>query len=111
MKPTEGQKSTNRSDSLSPELQQQRSDRKSEALRGLSHELRTPLASIIGFAEAILDDPEMPDGDLRQFTEIIRQEAVRLCDTVEKVLELSQSALLTEREVYEQTKTEQLHHQ
>jgi len=74
------------------ELPEMDSDTKSAALQQLSHEFRTPLASIIGFAETILNDTDVPKDDLRQFTKIIRQEALRLSETLETVLELFRNA-------------------
>lgn len=78
--------------------------RKVEALKGefiknVSHELRTPLASIEGFAVALLRgmDRTAPDGGeemapetRRRFLHIINQEARRLGELIEDVLEITE---------------------
>ncbi|MCZ7646555.1 MAG: HAMP domain-containing histidine kinase [Planctomycetota bacterium] len=72
---------------------------KAEFIRNVSHELRTPLASIEGFAMALLRgmDPkparngeELPREMQRRFLEIINQEARRLSELIEDVLDLSE---------------------
>lgn len=53
-----------------------------------SHELKTPLTSIRGFAETILGD-DLPADTRREFLETIHQNAVRLHNIVEDLLDLS----------------------
>ncbi len=55
----------------------------------VSHELKTPLAAIRGFAETILEDPEMDPEVRRRFVDRIRHQTVRLGQLVEEVLALS----------------------
>jgi signal transduction histidine kinase len=43
----------------------------------ISHEFRTPLASVVGYLELVLDDPEVTDG-IRQNLEVIERNADRL---------------------------------
>jgi PAS domain S-box-containing protein len=62
---------------------------KSEFISNISHELRTPLASIIGFSETILSDPEMSDDMKEEFNTIILTEGKRLARLINEVLELS----------------------
>ncbi len=62
---------------------------KSEFISNISHELRTPLASIIGFAETISSDPDMPAEMKREFNEIILSEGKRLAKLINDVLDLS----------------------
>lgn len=54
-----------------------------------SHELKTPLASIRGYVETILEDPEMDPGTKSRFLEGIRRQTTRLSNLVEEMLELS----------------------
>jgi PAS domain S-box-containing protein len=62
---------------------------KNEFISNVSHELRTPLASIIGYSEAILSDPNMPKEVQIEFTEIIFRESKRLASLVNNVLDLT----------------------
>nr|PZN55432.1 MAG: hypothetical protein DIU68_08420 [Chloroflexota bacterium] len=56
----------------------------------VSHELRTPLASIKGFASTLLADDITLDAHLqRDFLEIIDQEADKLRDLIDQLLDLS----------------------
>ena len=62
---------------------------KSNFLSNISHELRTPLASIIGFAETVASDREMPDDMKYEFNGIILSEAKRLAKLINDVLDIS----------------------
>lgn len=71
---------------------------KTEFIQNVSHELRTPLASIEGFAMALLrgmqrkspeEIEEMPPETRRRFLEIISQEARRLGELIEEVLDIT----------------------
>ncbi len=62
---------------------------KNEFISNISHELRTPLASIIGFSETIVSDPNMPEEMKREFNEIILNEGKRLAKLINDVLDLS----------------------
>lgn len=56
----------------------------------ISHELRTPLTSIKGFASSLLaQDVKFAPHDQRQFVEIIDEEADKLTDLVEQLLDLT----------------------
>ncbi len=62
---------------------------RNDFVSNLSHEFRTPLASIIGFAETLLSDKDMPDEMRQEFNEIILQEGKRLAKLINDILELS----------------------
>lgn len=60
---------------------------KSSLLNNMSHEVRTPITSIIGYAELILNEPEV---DHESFAMRIRQSGRRLSRTLRSVLEMAQ---------------------
>jgi signal transduction histidine kinase len=62
---------------------------RNDFVSNLSHEFRTPLASIIGFAETLLSDKDMPEEMRREFNDIILQEGKRLAKLINDILELS----------------------
>jgi len=67
--------------------------RKLDAMRrdfvaNVSHELRTPLTVINGFAETLVDDPELNDQS-RRFAEMIRASTRRMQSIVDDLLDLS----------------------
>lgn len=62
---------------------------RSTFISNISHELRTPLASIIGFAENIYSDPNLPVETVKEFTSIILNEGKRLARLVNNILDLS----------------------
>lgn len=63
---------------------------KEDFLSSVSHELRTPLASIIGFAETIKQDPNLPKEIFNEFVDIILNEGKRLAATINDLLDVSQ---------------------
>lgn len=63
---------------------------KEDFLSSVSHELRTPLASIIGFAETIKSDPNLPKEIFNEFIDIILTEGKRLAATINDLLDVSQ---------------------
>jgi len=66
-------------------LQQIRTDFVANA----SHELKTPIAAIRGFAETILDDPQMEEDTRLHFMDRIRSQASRLDNIVQDLIHLS----------------------
>lgn len=62
---------------------------KSEFISNVSHELRTPLASIVGFAETILSDTELPKETVLEFSHIILSEGKRLAKLINDLLDFS----------------------
>lgn len=63
---------------------------KEDFLSSVSHELRTPLASIIGFAETLKNDPDLPREIYKEFLDIIFNEGKRLAATINDLLDVSQ---------------------
>lgn len=63
---------------------------KNEFISNVSHELRTPLASIIGFSESILEDPELTIERAKEFNDIILVESKRLAKLINDVLDFSE---------------------
>jgi PAS domain S-box-containing protein len=86
---------------------------KTQFLAMISHELRTPLTSIIGFTTTLLaDDVVWEPEEERDFIHTIRQEANRLQELIDHLLDLSRleagmlpiaSAPQSIREIIEQT--------
>jgi PAS domain S-box-containing protein len=63
---------------------------KTEFLAMISHELRTPLTSIIGFTTTLLaDDVTWEPDETRDFIQTIQQEANRLHELIDHLLDLS----------------------
>lgn len=62
---------------------------KSEFVSNISHEFRTPLASIIGFSETIVSDPNLPEEMKSEFNDVILSEGKRLAKLINDVLEIS----------------------
>ncbi|MEJ5351630.1 MAG: PAS domain-containing sensor histidine kinase [Melioribacteraceae bacterium] len=62
---------------------------KSEFISNISHELRTPLASVVGFAETIATDDDLPRETVKEFSEIILSEGRRLAKIINDVLDFS----------------------
>ena len=62
---------------------------KSEFVSNISHEFRTPLASIIGFSETIVSDPELPEEMKSEFNKVILNEGKRLAKLINDVLDIS----------------------
>ncbi len=64
---------------------------KSQLLSTVSHELRTPLASIKGFASTLLrQDVTWDERTQRDFLRIIEEEADRLTEIIDNLLDMSQ---------------------
>lgn len=63
---------------------------KNEFISNVSHELRTPLASIIGFAEAIVDDKNLTIERAQEFNDIILTESKRLAKLINDVIDFSE---------------------
>ena len=62
---------------------------KSEFISNVSHELRTPLASIVGFAETIESDSDLPPESVKEFSNIILTEGKRLARLINDLLDFS----------------------
>jgi len=55
----------------------------------VSHELKTPVASIRGFAETLMNENGENPKTVREFSQIIYDEAIRLSKLISRLLELS----------------------
>ena len=62
---------------------------KNEFVSNISHEFRTPLASIIGFSETIVSDPDLPEEMKAEFSVVILNEGKRLTKLINDILDLS----------------------
>ncbi|MCZ6702581.1 MAG: PAS domain-containing sensor histidine kinase [Ignavibacteria bacterium] len=62
---------------------------KSEFVSNISHEFRTPLASIVGFSETIVTDPNLPDEMKAEFNRVIFNEGKRLAKMINDILDIS----------------------
>lgn len=61
---------------------------KSRYLTGLSHELRTPLNTVLGYAQLMEGDPNIPKSTQDQIS-IIRRSSAHLADLIEGLLDIS----------------------
>jgi len=59
---------------------------KDELLSSISHEMRTPLTAISGFAELLLNEPELPQHH-RKHLEIVLREAEKLSELINRFLD------------------------
>lgn len=65
------------------------SDRlKTAFLSNMSHEIRTPMNGIVGFTE-LLQDPDLPEVNQREYVTIIQKSSERLLSTVNDIIEIS----------------------
>ena len=62
---------------------------KSEFVSNISHDFRTPLASIVGFSETIVSDPNLPDEMKAEFNRVIFNEGKRLAKMINDILDIS----------------------
>ena len=61
---------------------------KSRFFADASHELKTPITSILGYAETLLDNPDIDKATKKKFLNYIYKNAVSLNELVEDILEL-----------------------
>jgi two-component system phosphate regulon sensor histidine kinase PhoR len=62
---------------------------RTDFVANVSHELRTPIATIMGYAETLLDDAQHLDPEVAAQVEVIRRNGQRLRDLFEDLLVLS----------------------
>lgn len=62
---------------------------KNEFISNVSHELRTPLASIVGFAETLSSEEDLPPDMQKEFSQVIYAEGKRLARLINDVLDFS----------------------
>ena len=60
-----------------------------ELTQNISHELKTPVASILGYTDTILDNPQMDDQTRRQFIERTHTQAQRLTALLQDISTLN----------------------
>ena len=85
-------------------LEQQQANR--ELIRNLAHEIKNPLGGIRGAAQLL--ERELPDPDLREFTQVIVKETDRLQSLMNRMLtphRLPQIEMLNVHEVIERVRT------
>lgn len=70
-------------------------------VRGLAHEIKNPLGGIRGAAQLLAR--ELPDQDLRDYTDVIIQETDRLSNLVDRMLGPYQPSRLTQVNIHEIT--------
>ena len=63
---------------ISREQTEKESRIRRELTQNISHELKTPVASILGYTDTILDNPQMDDQTRQQFIERTHAQAQRL---------------------------------
>ena len=61
---------------------------KSELIGNITHELKTPMASIMGYAETLLANPNISEEESKKFLTIILNHTQRLNDLIADLLEL-----------------------
>ncbi|ADU67293.1 GHKL domain-containing protein [Desulfurispirillum indicum] len=62
---------------------------KTELVGNISHELRTPITMIMGYAETLLSDPDLPTERRERFLRIIYKSSHSLSALIEDVLQLN----------------------
>lgn len=60
-----------------------------ELTQNIAHELKTPVASILGYTDTILDDPQMPSETQRQFIQRTNVQAQRLTALLQDISTLN----------------------
>ena len=60
-----------------------------ELTQNIAHELKTPVASILGYTDTILDDPQMPSETQRQFIQRTNAQAKRLTALLQDISTLN----------------------
>jgi PAS domain S-box-containing protein len=83
------QKKKAEQDLISAKLKAEESDRlKTAFLHNVSHEIRTPMNAIIGFS-SLLNEPELPEPDRLQYTEIIFQSSNQLLSIINDIVDVA----------------------
>ena|GEM_PF-80048 len=85
----EAHERTERALEIAKEAAEAANQAKSRYLYGLSHELRSPLNSILGYAQLIDGDPEIP-ANRQGAVRVINQSAEHLAGLIESLLDISQ---------------------
>lgn len=67
----------------------EKAEMKQSFLNNMSHEIRTPLNAIAGFSSMLVNDPELPEDEKREFADLIDTNTQLLLKLMDSVLELS----------------------
>ena len=74
---------------ISREQEAKENQMRRELTQNISHELKTPVASILGYTDTILDDPQMNSETQRQFIERTNAQARRLTALLQDISTLN----------------------
>lgn len=74
---------------ISREQAEKENQLRRELTQNISHELKTPVASILGYTETILDDPQMNSETQRQFIQRTHAQAQRLTALLQDISTLN----------------------
>ncbi|MEQ1529146.1 MAG: DUF4118 domain-containing protein [Methylococcales bacterium] len=72
-------------------------------LSAISHDLRTPLTRIVGTAGTLVDNNRLTDAERLEFNKVIQDEAQRMSDLMNKILDMARlaaGAIILHREWY-----------
>lgn len=67
---------------------QKLNDAKDKFVSRISHDLRSPFTSIIGFAEVLINDPELPENEKNEYLDFILQSSRNLLHIVTQLSEI-----------------------
>ncbi|PKM88890.1 MAG: hypothetical protein CVU87_06425 [Firmicutes bacterium HGW-Firmicutes-12] len=70
-------------------LRKQSEEKRKQLVLDISHDLKNPLASIVGYAEHCLNNPDIPKADLEAYLQIICENSVRANKLITDLFELS----------------------
>lgn len=68
---------------------EKQSETRRQLTQNISHELKTPVASILGFTETILDNPQLPDEQRHEFITRTHAQAERLSHLLQDISTLN----------------------
>ena len=74
---------------ISREQEAKENQMRRELTQNISHELKTPVASILGYTDTILDDPQMNSETQRQFIQRTNAQALRLTALLQDISTLN----------------------
>ncbi len=88
MEEIDAHEKTDKALQLAKEQAEAANQAKSRYLTGISHELRSPLNAVLGYAQLLEKDPEMPR-HRREALSVIRRSGEHLADLIEGLLDIS----------------------